>query len=109
MLEDLDQLQRIKDESSETDVLIFKYSTRCSISGMVLSRLERAWNSEDMKKVKTYFLDLIAYRDISNTIEDLFEVRHESPQVILIRNGESIYDNSHMGISYTVIQDLVKG
>ena len=105
-LEHREQLERIKEESAEKDVLIFKYSTRCSVSGMALSRLDRSWNGEEMKRVKAYFLDLISYRNISNAIEEIFEVRHESPQVLLIRNGESIYDSSHMAISYPAIKDL---
>lgn len=106
-LEDPDQLEKIKEESAEKDILIFKYSTRCSVSGMALNRLDRSWNGDEMKQVKTYFLDLISYRNISNAIEDIFDVRHESPQVLLIRNGESIYNSSHMGISYPAIKDLI--
>ena len=107
LLESSGQLDQLKEESRDQDILIFKYSTRCSISSMVLSRLDRAWNSDEMKSVKAYFLDLITFRDISDSIEQQFQVRHESPQVILIRNGEPIYNNSHMGISYPTIKDLV--
>ena len=76
---------------------------------MALDRLERNWNESDMQMVKPYFLDLITYRDVSNQIADVFEVRHESPQVLVIENEKSVYDESHMGIHYDAIKDVVKG
>jgi bacillithiol system protein YtxJ len=108
-LTSLDQLEAIRKESAEKPVLIFKHSTRCSISRMVLDRLERNWDKKEMEPhVKAYFLDLISFRQISNQIAALFEVDHESPQVVIIRNGTSVYDRSHMGIDYQEIRDTVK-
>jgi len=76
---------------------------------MVLDRLERNWNVQEMDaQVKAYFLDLISYRQISHQIAALFEVEHESPQVLIIRNGASVYDRSHMEIDYQEIRDTVK-
>lgn len=103
------QIEMIREESKESPVLIFKYSSRCSVSRMALDRLERNWNESDMQMVKPYFLDLITYRDVSNQIADVFEVEHESPQVLIIENEKSIYDQSHMGIQYEAIKDAVKG
>lgn len=103
-----EQLEAIRQESASKPVMIFKHSTRCSISRMVLDRLERNWDVKDMEpRVKPYFLDLISYRQVSNQIAELFDVEHESPQVLIIRNGQSIYDNSHMGIDYQSIRDTV--
>ena len=100
-----DQLELIKEESNRGPVLIFKHSTSCSISHMALSRMERNWN--DHLGVKPYYLDLLAYKPISNKIETVFGVEHESPQVLLIRNGECIYDASHMAISFAGLQQAV--
>lgn len=97
-LTSIDQLQTIKVESESQPVLIYKHSTRCGISSMVLGRLEREW-TEDLSGMKSYFLDLITYREVSNAIQDVFGVYHESPQVILIKNGKAVYDASHMSIS----------
>ena len=97
-LNSLKQLEAIKEESKEKPVLIYKHSTRCGISGMALNRLERTW-SKNLETVKPYYLDLIRFRDISNAVAEEFGVYHESPQVIMIRNGQAIYDASHMGIS----------
>jgi bacillithiol system protein YtxJ len=105
-IESIETLDRILEESKENPVVIFKHSTSCSISAMALNRLERSWNDSEMGEVKPYYLDLIAYRDISNAVAQKFGVMHQSPQVLLIKNGECVYDDSHMGISY---QNLKSG
>jgi bacillithiol system protein YtxJ len=91
----LDQLEQIKSASFNTPQVIFKHSTTCSISKMALDRFERA---ETPENVDFHYLDLLNYRAISNEIATFFQVHHESPQVILIKNGECIYDESHYGI-----------
>ena len=101
-------LNTIKEESSNGPVLIFKHSTRCSISSMALNRLERSWQEDDMSNIKPYYLDLISYRDISNEIATEFDVPHQSPQVIVIKDGKAIYDNSHMGINYDDLKGIAK-
>lgn len=100
-----DQLEDIKQESLKQPVLIFKHSTTCSISHMALSRMERNWSEQ--LGVKPYYLDLLANRPISVKIEDEFGVEHESPQILLIKNGECIYDASHMSISFAGLQQAV--
>ncbi len=107
-LEDIKELDHIKKESEEHPVLIFKHSIRCAISSMVINRLERSWKQEETMGIKPYYLDLIRYRDISNRIEEEFSIPHQSPQVIVIKNGKPIYDNSHMGINYDDLKALVK-
>ncbi len=97
------QLEDIRKLSSQQDQLIFKHSTRCSISSMAKNRLERAVPAN----VQFHFLDLIKYRSISNKIETEFDVSHESPQVLLIRDGKCIYDESHSGISMEEIEQQV--
>ena len=91
-----EQLEEIRIKSKEKPQVIFKHSTRCSISSMALSRLER---SESVAGIDFYYLDLIAYRNISAKIAEIFEVEHESPQILLVRNCECIYDESHYGIT----------
>ena len=106
-LENATQLEEIKAQSTDKPVLIFKHSTSCSISGMAWNRMQRNWKEEDFKKVTPYYLDLLSYRAISNQIASDFGVYHQSPQVILIKDGKAIYDNSHMGISYAEIMEKV--
>lgn len=99
-LEDLAQIEQIKQESENRSVLVFKHSTRCSISAMAWDRLKRNWKTEDSEKITPYYLDLIRFREISNAVAKDFDVEHESPQVIIIKNGKATYDNSHMAIDY---------
>ncbi|HUH32820.1 MAG TPA: bacillithiol system redox-active protein YtxJ [Daejeonella sp.] len=96
LLETQQQLQEIK--SSEQYSLIFKHSTRCSISMMAKKRFELDWDALP-ENINLYFLDLIRYREISNTIADIFAVHHESPQLLLIKDGECIHESSHGEIS----------
>ena len=97
------QLELIQEESKTKSILIFKHSRRCSISQVALNRLERKWRAEETAHIKPYFLDLISYRETSDTIAREFEVDHQSPQVLIIENGESIYDRSHLDIDYDKI------
>lgn len=99
------QLQEIKEQSKIKPQLIFKHSTRCSISAVVKNRLEKGTPPEE---VDFYFLDLIRYRAVSNKIAEVFNVFHESPQVLLIKNGECTYDESHSGISLAEIAEQVQ-
>ncbi|MFT6055130.1 MAG: bacillithiol system protein YtxJ [Roseivirga sp.] len=98
-LTDINQLNELVEESKTQTVFIYKHSTRCSISSMAMNRLQREW-TEEGNKVKAYYLDLIQYRNISNAIAEKFGVYHESPQVIVIKNGEVVHNDSHMGISF---------
>lgn len=107
-LENAAQLDRIKKESTEKIILIFKHSTRCNISRATLDRLERNWKDEEMQNVQPYFLDLISYREISAQIASLFDVEHESPQILVVQNGKSVYNSSHFDISYEAIRDAAK-
>ena len=97
-----EQLAHIKSISSQQDTLpiaIFKHSTRCSISSMALSRLERG-ELKSTTKIPFYYLDLLAHRNLSNQIATDFGVMHESPQLLLIKNGECIYKASHSEVTY---------
>ncbi len=103
-----DQLEEINQRSFDPlikGVLLFKHSTRCSISSMILSRLERNWDlASDL--FPTYFLDLLKHQSLSNKIAGMYNVRHESPQVLVIKNGKCIYTASHSDISFADIRDL---
>ncbi len=85
------QLEEIKEKSNQQPVVIFKHSTRCSISSMAKNRLERETPADN---ILFYYLDLIRYRPVSNKIAADFHVPHESPQILLIKNGECIYEEA---------------
>ncbi|GHM99621.1 thioredoxin family protein [Cytophagales bacterium WSM2-2] len=101
-----DQLQLIREESKNQPVLIFKYSTRCSISATALNRLERNWNQAETP-IKRYYLDLLAFRAISNKIAQSFDVEHQSPQVLVVKDAKPVLVQSHLGIDYSEIKKVV--
>lgn len=104
-LTDLEELKTIITHSYEKPVAIFKHSTRCSVSRMALKQFENEFDSSD--KVTAYFLDLITYREVSNAIAALFGVEHQSPQLVVIKDGKSVYDASHSDIDATVLKGLL--
>lgn len=106
-LTEIKQLDSIIEESAEKPVVIFKHSTRCSISRMALKNFEREYNLEE-SEVAPYFLDLLEHRDISNEIAQKFQVIHQSPQLLLIKNGKSVYDVSHSEIDAEALKSKVE-
>jgi len=98
-LQDLRQLNEIINNSHEKPVVIFKHSTRCSVSRMALKQFENEFDVDTLHcNVSTYYLDLLEHREISNEIASRFGVFHQSPQLLLIKDGKSVYDVSHSGI-----------
>jgi bacillithiol system protein YtxJ len=100
------QLLEAWDNNSGNMRLFFKHSTRCSISSMALSRFEEKWE-KDEKRCTVYFIDLIAYRSVSNLLEKISGVMHQSPQVIVAQNKNVIYSATHSEIDALFIQKLV--
>ena len=99
-LNSLKQLEEITHESQQNPVLIFKHSTTCSISHTALDRLERNYKTEEAGNLKSYFLDLLSHRDVSNAVAQKFGVVHESPQAIIIKKGKAFYSASHFEIDF---------
>ena len=101
-LEEVSDLDKVIELSHSQTVGIFKHSIRCSISSMAKSRMESKFSSE---MPSLFLLDLINHRDVSNAIEERFSIRHESPQLILIKDGKSFYNASH---GYINMNDVLK-
>jgi bacillithiol system protein YtxJ len=97
-LTSLDQLKEIKEQSKTESVLIFKHSTRCGVSSMVIKQFEKLFTDEH-EHVKVYYLDLLSYRNISDEVGFTFQVMHKSPQLIVVKNEISIFDASHYEIT----------
>ena len=93
-LEDIAGIEKIKEASNTKPQVIFKHSTRCGISAAAKRRMDFGLDSL-VEKFDVHFLDLLSYRNISNQIAETFGVYHQSPQVLLIHQGESVYDASH--------------
>lgn len=105
-LGEMDQLDKIVEESKTKPVAIFKHSTRCGISRGVLKIFERNYSLKE-DQIKLYFLDLLAHRDISNEIAARFKVHHESPQLIIVKDGEVVYHDSHHSIEASTLEKFV--
>lgn len=107
-LESVEEYRRTIDKSYEKPILFFKHSTTCFISKAVKKNLEKQINqSEDKDKVDLYYLDLLHFRPISNLMANDLNVTHQSPQAILVKNGEVLYTASHENIDFqNVIQAL---
>ncbi|MDO5607796.1 MAG: bacillithiol system redox-active protein YtxJ [Capnocytophaga sp.] len=101
------QIEIIESESNQTPILIFKHSTRCGISRMVLRNFEREWNQT--LQVSLYLLDLLANRDVSKQIARHFGVRHESPQALLLIKGKVVHYASHGDIdAERIASEIIK-
>ena len=100
------QLTDFIELSKSKPVAIYKHSTRCSLSSMVKSRLERGWDIND-NDIDMYYLDLINNRNISNKIASLFAVEHQSPQLIVLHQGKVLYHASHGEIDAGVLKERI--
>lgn len=100
------QLEKIKVLSKTKAQLIFKHSTRCGISRIVKNQFEKDYNISD-DAVDLYYLDLISYRDVSSAVASKFEVIHESPQLLVIKNGVVTAHYSHGDINNININTLI--
>jgi len=105
-LESIADLEAATTLSNEKIVVIFKHSTRCSISRFVLKQFENTFALPE-EQVVLYFLDLIAFRAVSNEIASRFGVVHQSPQLIILKNHKVVYDASHERIDAEVIERYV--
>ncbi|MFN7326960.1 MAG: bacillithiol system redox-active protein YtxJ [Chitinophagales bacterium] len=101
-----EQIAELVERSKQVPCLVFKHSTRCSISSIAKHRLEDDW-SFTPEEIVPYYLDLISYRPLSSKIAEDFQVHHESPQVLLIVDGECIYDASHLDISVAELKEVL--
>ncbi len=100
------QLDAVISGSNLKPILIFKHSTRCGVSRMALKNFEREYDLDEAD-IDLYFLDLLNFRVLSNEISEKLNVYHQSPQVIVIKNGQVIYHDSHYEISLDTIKNVL--
>ncbi|OBX26286.1 bacillithiol system protein YtxJ [Gelidibacter algens] len=105
-LNTLEQLEMIKERSKTKTQFVFKHSTRCGISRMVISQFKRDYQLSETE-ADLYYLDLLNYREISSAIAETFKVMHESPQLLIIKNGVVVANKSHGGINELDLQKFV--
>ena len=100
------QLEEITKKSFEKTQVIFKHSTRCSISSISMNKFVRNY-TVPVEDADLYYLDLLNYRSVSDEVGYKFQVMHQSPQVLVIKNGEAVYDASHYAIQTDKILELI--
>lgn len=105
-LTSIDQLEEIERKSFEKPQILFKHSTRCSISSISMNKFVKNY-SIAQEDADLYYLDLLNYREVSNEVGYKFQIMHQSPQVLVIKNGEAIYDASHYAIQTDKILELI--
>lgn len=101
------ELKDIDKASYEKIQFIYKHSSRCATSYFALRNLQDL--SEEVRKVADlYMVDVIGQRSLSNEISSHYDVRHESPQVLLIREGQVRWNGSHGEVRSDVIKEVIE-
>jgi bacillithiol system protein YtxJ len=100
------QLDEIVEFSKTKTIVLFKHSTRCGISRMVLSRFEESL-ADNQKEVVFCFLDLLSFRDVSDEVAARFQVLHQSPQLLVIKNGSCVAHGSHYEILENKMKEII--
>ena len=103
-IETLRDLEAINEQSFEMPIVILKQSTRCSISRMALKLFESSFSP---LKGQLHLLDLLSFRYLSNEIAQQYQVTHQSPQVLVIKNGRCVFWKSHNEIDAHEIQKII--
>ena len=106
VLNEADQIEKIKTASHQKPIVIFKHSTSCGISSMAKYKLEDKWDFNG-EELDFYYLDLLSNRSISNAVADAFGVVHQSPQILIIKDGKAIYNTSHHMVSVAAIKEAL--
>lgn len=105
-LEDISQLDAVEKLSEEKLVVIFKHSVTCGISNMVWHQFQNEIDFTN-EHIEMLYLDLLAHRDVSNEITRRFQVLHQSPQILVIKNGEVLHHASHSAIRLSNIRQYL--
>lgn len=105
-LTSMEELETIETISYEKPVVLFKHSTRCSISRFALKRFDAEYDFSE-EQMNWYLLDLLNYRDLSNEIARRYNIEHQSPQIIVIRNGKAVFDTSHDAIGVYDLKQFI--
>lgn len=107
-LDNVAQLEDLVAASFSQPIVIFKHSIRCGTSAMIKSQLEQNW-AFDAEELTFYYLDLINFREVSNEVASRFGVVHQSPQIIVLKDGKAVFDTSHLMINTDAIKEAIQG
>ncbi|HSS22289.1 MAG TPA: bacillithiol system redox-active protein YtxJ [Pyrinomonadaceae bacterium] len=95
-----ESLDGLVEKSKEQPVVIFKHSLTCSISASVYEEMA-AFDGE------VALIEVQKSRELSEEIASRLGVVHESPQVIVLRNGQVVWNASHFNITAGAVENAV--
>jgi bacillithiol system protein YtxJ len=98
---DTTALEDLVQRSKQRPVVIFKHSLTCPISASALEQMNRYQGEIALVEVQRA-------PSLSNEIEQRLGLRHESPQIIVLRNGQIVWDASHFKITADAVADAVR-
>ena len=101
------QVGDIVSQSHDQPVMIFKHSTRCGVSFSALDTLVNEWNPDKVQNLETYMLDVLSHRDYAREVGKHFGIPHQSPQLLIIKEGECVYEQSHFGINFGEVEEIM--
>jgi len=102
-----DELAAVQQAASQKPQVLFKHSTRCSISAMAKARFERAWTTEDDARFDAHLIHVVENREVSNQVAEALDVHHESPQLIVLHHDEVLLDQSHGEIALDEVREVI--
>ncbi len=108
VLTEEEELQGVMEASHNRLQLVYKHSFTCGICHMTLENIEDSFDELE-EQADMHFVDVKNARPVSNLLADKLDVRHESPQVIIIREGKAVWDESHHAIKGEEILKQLEG
>ena len=107
VLDSVDALERVIAASEERLVLLFKHSATCGTSAQAHDELV-AHLSEGQHTTQHAIVTVQTHRDVSDAVATRLNVRHETPQVLLIQEGRVVWEASHFRVTADTIKDAIE-
>lgn len=105
-LNEPEQIEQVLERSKNKPQIIYKHSTRCAVSSIALFSLQGL--SADTKEQADFnFLNVIDQRELSKFVSEKLQIRHESPQLLLIRDGEVEWHGSHYEVKAETVAEIL--
>lgn len=103
----IEELHSLLDNSRKQPLLLFKHSTRCPISAGAYREVEAYLNDNPNEEVTYGLIYVVEDRDVSNEATERLNVKHASPQVILVKDGQSHWNTSHSAITSGALRGII--
>jgi monothiol bacilliredoxin len=99
-LSDRDSLEKLLTVSKERPVLVFKHSNSCGISSAAYREMEKLENVN--------LLEVQTASELSRELAMITGVRHETPQVIVLKDGKAVWNASHYDIKAGAVVEAMQ-